>query len=102
MLSCSNGGLLQQAGAAMAAASMHPPRRLPPLNAPCVRLLQVLVGNKSDMADEKRAVAFAKGQALADEYGIRFFETSAKDNLNVEEVRCRLCVCVFACVAQWA
>lgn len=27
-----------------------------------------------------------KGQALADEYGIKFFETSAKTNLNVEEV----------------
>nr|POE99022.1 ras-related protein rabe1a [Quercus suber] len=26
------------------------------------------------------------GQALADEYGIKFFETSAKTNLNVEEV----------------
>lgn len=44
------------------------------------------MGNKSDMADEKRAVPYAKGQALADEYGIKFFETSAKDNLNVEEV----------------
>jgi hypothetical protein len=38
------------------------------------------------MADEKRAVPYAKGQALADEYGIKFFETSAKENLNVEEV----------------
>jgi hypothetical protein len=38
------------------------------------------------MADEKRAVPYAKGKALADEYNIRFFETSAKDNLNVEEV----------------
>lgn len=45
-----------------------------------------MVGNKSDMADEKRAVPYAKGKALADEYNIRFFETSAKDNLNVEEV----------------
>lgn len=48
--------------------------------------LQILVGNKSDMADEKRAVPYAKGKALADEYKIRFFETSAKDNINVEEV----------------
>lgn len=39
------------------------------------------------MADEKRAVPYAKGKALADEYKIRFFETSAKDNINVEEVR---------------
>lgn len=47
---------------------------------------QVLAGNKTDMADEKRAVAFSKGKALADEFGFRFFETSAKDNLNVAEV----------------
>ncbi|KAK6942922.1 Small GTPase [Dillenia turbinata] len=32
------------------------------------------------------AVPTSKGQALADEYGIKFFETSAKTNLNVEEV----------------
>ncbi|CAN0910857.1 Ras-related protein RABE1c [Linum grandiflorum] len=47
---------------------------------------KVLVGNKADMDDSKRAVPTAKGQALADEYGIKFFETSAKTNLNVEEV----------------
>lgn len=46
---------------------------------------QVLVGNKSDMED-KRAVPYSKGKALADEFGFRFFETSAKDNLNVAEV----------------
>jgi hypothetical protein len=51
------------------------------------------VGNKSDMADEKRAVPYAKGQALADEYKIQFFETSAKDNSNVEEVG-RGCCCL--------
>lgn len=33
-----------------------------------------------------QAVSTAKGQALADEYGIQFFETSAKTNLNVEQV----------------
>ncbi|WZY93213.1 hypothetical protein YC2023_065542 [Brassica napus] len=32
------------------------------------------------------AVPTSKGQALADEYGSKFFETSAKTNLNVEEV----------------
>lgn len=50
---------------------------------------QILVGNKSDMAEEKRAVPYSKGQALADEYKIHFFETSAKDNINVEEVSSR-------------
>lgn len=48
--------------------------------------LQILIGNKSDMADERRAVPYARAKALADEYGIAFFETSAKDNINVEEV----------------
>ncbi|KAL9296631.1 hypothetical protein ACSQ67_022527 [Phaseolus vulgaris] len=33
-----------------------------------------------------KVVPTSKGQALADEYGIKFFETSAKTNLNVEEV----------------
>ncbi|XP_047330413.1 ras-related protein RABE1c-like isoform X2 [Impatiens glandulifera] len=47
---------------------------------------KILVGNKADMDESKRAVPTARGQALADEYGIKFFETSAKTNLNVEEV----------------
>ena len=44
---------------------------------------KVLIGNKCDM-DEKRVVTTARGKALADEYGIPFFETSAKGNINVE------------------
>ncbi|GAB2235054.1 hypothetical protein Drorol1_Dr00004332 [Drosera rotundifolia] len=47
---------------------------------------KILVGNKADMDESKRAIPTSKGQALADEYGIKFFETSAKTNLNVEEV----------------
>ncbi|CAJ1933038.1 unnamed protein product [Sphenostylis stenocarpa] len=47
---------------------------------------KILVGNKADMDESKRVVPTSKGQALADEYGIKFFETSAKTNLNVEEV----------------
>jgi Ras-related protein Rab-8A len=47
---------------------------------------KILVGNKADMDESKRVVPTAKGQALADEYGIKFFETSAKTNLNVENV----------------
>ena len=46
---------------------------------------QVLVGNKCDMDEGKRAVPYSKGQALADEFGIQFFETSAKSNVNVDE-----------------
>ncbi|GLJ40779.1 hypothetical protein SUGI_0843320 [Cryptomeria japonica] len=47
---------------------------------------KILVGNKADMDDSKRAVPTAWGQSLADEFGIKFFETSAKTNMNVEEV----------------
>ncbi|CAH9125195.1 unnamed protein product [Cuscuta epithymum] len=47
---------------------------------------KILVGNKADMDESKRAVPTFKGQTLADEYGIKFFETSAKTNMNVEEV----------------
>uniref|UniRef100_A0A0D9WWI6 GTP-binding protein n=1 Tax=Leersia perrieri TaxID=77586 RepID=A0A0D9WWI6_9ORYZ len=35
---------------------------------------KILVGNKVDM-DAKRVVSTAQGQKLADEYGIKFFET---------------------------
>ena len=45
---------------------------------------KILVGNKCDMTSEK-LVETARGQALADEYGIKFFETSAKSNINVVE-----------------
>lgn len=37
------------------------------------------------MDESKRVVPYSKGQALADEFGIQFFETSAKSNLKVEE-----------------
>ena len=48
--------------------------------------VQVLVGNKCDMEESKRKVPYSQGQALADEFGIQFFETSAKNNIKVDEV----------------
>uniref|UniRef100_A0ACD5Y7H4 Uncharacterized protein n=1 Tax=Avena sativa TaxID=4498 RepID=A0ACD5Y7H4_AVESA len=45
----------------------------------------ILVGNKADTDESKRAVTTSRGQALADKYGIKFFETSAKMNLNVDQ-----------------
>ncbi|XP_050364991.1 ras-related protein RABE1a-like [Argentina anserina] len=57
---------------------------------PSVNMKKILVGNKADMDESKREVPKSKGQALADEYGIKFFETSAKTNMNVEEVFCAL------------
>ena len=38
------------------------------------------------MDESKRVVPYSKGQALADEFGIQFYETSAKSNLKVDEV----------------
>ncbi|KAJ1922400.1 GTP-binding protein [Tieghemiomyces parasiticus] len=45
---------------------------------------RILVGNKCDM-DEKKVISKEQGQALAEEHQIRFLETSAKSNINVEE-----------------
>ncbi|CAI2172183.1 11216_t:CDS:2 [Funneliformis geosporum] len=45
---------------------------------------KILIGNKCDWV-EKKAITKEQGQALADEFGIRFLETSAKANINVEE-----------------
>lgn len=44
----------------------------------------VLVGNKSDL-ESTRKVEFAKGKELSDKYGIRFFETSVKNDINIDE-----------------
>ncbi|KAM3927802.1 ras-related protein Rab-10-like [Leptodactylus fuscus] len=43
----------------------------------------VLLGNKCDREDE-REVSKERGEKLAWEYGIPFFETSAKQNTNIE------------------
>ncbi|XP_071410706.1 ras-related protein Rab-10-like isoform X2 [Pithys albifrons albifrons] len=43
----------------------------------------ILLGNKCDKESE-RVVPKQKGEKLAWEYGIPFFETSAKDNVNIE------------------
>ncbi|KAL1217149.1 Ras-related protein RABD2a [Cardamine amara subsp. amara] len=45
---------------------------------------KLLVGNKCDLA-ENRAVPYETAKAFADEIGIPFMETSAKDATNVEQ-----------------
>lgn len=45
---------------------------------------RMLLGNKCDM-ESKRKVPKDKAEKLAKDHGIRFFETSAKSSLNVEE-----------------
>ena len=49
-----------------------------------VNVNKILIGNKCDMADQ-RVVTTAEGEALAKEYNIQFFETSAKQDINVEK-----------------
>lgn len=43
----------------------------------------ILVGNKCDMEDE-RVISFERGKQLSEQLGIEFFETSAKENINVK------------------
>lgn len=45
---------------------------------------KILLGNKSDCLDEK-IIDSDMGQALANEYGVKFLETSAKSDVNVSE-----------------
>ena len=45
----------------------------------------ILIGNKCDL-NEEREVSFEEGKKKADSYQIDFYETSAKNNINVENV----------------
>lgn len=44
----------------------------------------MILGNKCDVAD-KRQVTREKGEQLALQHGVKFMETSAKANINIEE-----------------
>ncbi|KAL0106408.1 hypothetical protein PUN28_016259 [Cardiocondyla obscurior] len=44
----------------------------------------ILVGNKCDM-EEERVISTERGKQLAEQLGVRFFETSAKENINVKK-----------------
>ena len=45
----------------------------------------ILVGNKNDSPD-KKVVSTEDAQKFAEQIGIELYETSAKENINVEEV----------------
>ncbi|XP_066500173.1 ras-related protein Rab-3C isoform X3 [Hoplias malabaricus] len=49
----------------------------------------ILVGNKCDM-EEERIVSVDSGRLLAEQLGFEFFETSAKENINVKQTFERL------------
>ncbi len=48
-------------------------------------VVKALVGNKCDKEDEK-VVTTEMGQQLAEEFGLRFWEASAKSGLNISEI----------------
>ena len=48
-------------------------------------IFMVLVGNKSDLSD-RRQVNTEEGEELAEKYGMLFFETSAKNGTNVDNI----------------
>lgn len=48
------------------------------------RIIKYLVANKIDLTEERK-VTKEEGQKLANQYKMKYFETSAKDNTNVTE-----------------
>ena len=79
------GGVLFRGGGGPRLPSAPPPR------APCFRhttpcpFLQAIVGNKADLPPSSRAVTREEGAALAREYGVPFFEASAKTGAGVDD-----------------
>jgi len=55
------------------------------IDANCDVVNRILVGNKNDDPDRK-VVLTEDARRFADQMGIQLFETSAKDNINVEEM----------------
>ena len=45
----------------------------------------IIIGNKSDIENEKRVVTYEEGKKYAEDKGYHFYETSAKNNVNIEE-----------------
>ena len=48
-------------------------------------IAKMIIGNKSDVPDSERQVSKSEGQAMAKKFGFGFLETSAKDNININE-----------------
>lgn len=48
------------------------------------KIIKYLIANKIDLTEERK-VSKEDGQKLANQYGMKYFETSAKTNVNVTE-----------------
>ena len=48
-------------------------------------VVKLLIANKCDCDEKDRKVTSADGRSIADKYGMKFFETSAKMNVNIDE-----------------
>jgi len=44
---------------------------------------KLIVGNKCDVPESDRQVSYQEGKKLADQYGVKFVESSAKENTNI-------------------
>ena len=64
---------------------IHTCRWLHEIEQNCEVVTRLLVGNKNDDPDRK-VVLTEDARRFADQMGIQLFETSAKENLNVEEM----------------
>ena len=47
-------------------------------------VLKFLIGNKCDI-DKKRAITYEEGRELGLQYNMPFMETSAKENINIDD-----------------
>ena len=48
-------------------------------------VLMILVGNKCDLSN-KRQVTMEEAKEIANKYGIKYIETSAKDTINIDDL----------------
>ena len=48
-------------------------------------IIGILIGNKCDMED-KRVISFRQGSEFANNNGLEYIETSAKENINIHEI----------------